>query len=252
MFFGRLGEMKNTTIFAICLFLPVLLAAQEASTLRKNYELGVNGATLLGGLMGGATDRLTEAVFFKYKMPNFWLRASFQRQATIAEGWGDQHIIGTELVEINSGNFRSGAFGTLGVEWRKALRNRVEFTYGADFVLGRSAERWVQSEARSSDYGVKQLVNGQPLYDARFGSSNEMIRNEQTANQFGGRLSAGLKIDLHTRWFLHFQSSVGALLQSGERAYVNRYTGEALAYRYTTFLRQRLPVLNEMALYFRF
>lgn len=125
MFFGRLGEMKNTTIFAICLFLPVLLAAQEASTLRKNYELGVNGATLLGGLMGGATDRLTEAVFFKYKMPNFWLRASFQRQATIAEGWGDQHIIGTELVEINSGNFRSGAFGTLGVEWRKALRNRV-------------------------------------------------------------------------------------------------------------------------------
>lgn len=101
------------------------------------------------------------------------------------------------MVQISSGDFRNGAFGTLGVEWRKALFNQVEFTYGADLVLGRSAARWVRSEARSSDYSVKQMVNGQPLYDARFGSSSEMIRNEWTANQFGARLTGGLKMDLH-------------------------------------------------------
>lgn len=55
LFYARLGEIKNTTIFAICLFFPVLLTAQEASTSKKKYEMGVNGATLLGGLMGGAT-----------------------------------------------------------------------------------------------------------------------------------------------------------------------------------------------------
>lgn len=252
LFYARLGQMNILKIFATFFFLPGLLFAQEANTSPKKYEVGLNGAVLVGGLMGSASERLTQAVFVKYRLPNLWLRGSFQQYAPVAGGWVDQNLLGTELVQVNSITRRNGSFGTLGLEWRKVLRKQVEFTYGADLVYGRSAEMRVQSETRSSDFSVKQIVNGQPLYDARFGPVAEMLRDERTADQVGARLSAGLKIDLHTRWFVHFQSSVGALLHSGQRDYVNRYTNERLTYGYTTFIWQKLPVLNEMALYFRF
>ena len=252
MFFARLGPMNSIKIFAILFFLPGLLFAQEANTSSKKYEVGVNGAVLVGGLMGSASERLTQAVFVKYRLPNFWLRGSFQQYAPVASGWVDQTLLGTELVQINSITRRNGSFGTFGLEWRKVLRKQVEFTYGADLVYGRSAEMRVQSEARSSDFSVKQIVNGQPLYDARFGPMTEMLRDERTADQVGARLTAGLKIDLHTRWFVHFQSSLGYLYNSEERNYLNKYTNVQLRDGNASFMRQRLPLLNEMAVYFRF
>lgn len=81
--------MHYLKIFAICLCFPFLLEAQDSAAPAKRFELGLNGATLVGGHMGGASDRLTEAVYLKYKPSNFWLRGSFQRHATIALGWAD-------------------------------------------------------------------------------------------------------------------------------------------------------------------
>lgn len=252
VFWVRFSPMKYTTIFAICLLFPVLLAAQEANTSSKKLELGVNGATLVGGLMGGATDRLPEAVFVKYKLPNFWMRGSFQRHAVIATGWSDQNVIANELVAIRSSNRRRGSFGTLGVEWRKPLHKQVQFTYGADLLYGRTAEIWSQTEERATDFTVERVVNGQPAYDARFGPTAEMIRAELSAHQLGARLTSGLKVDLHKYWFLHFQCSYAYLYSSEQMESFNKYAGTQRVEQKAKFMRQQLPLFNELALYFRF
>lgn len=244
--------MNSIKILVILFFLPGLLFAQEANTSSKKYELGVNGATLIGGLMGGASDRLPEAVFVKYKLPNFWLRGSFQRHAVIATGWSDQNVIGNELVAIRSSNRRRGSFGTLGVEWRKPLHKQVQFTYGTDLLYGRTEDIWSQTEERATDFTVERIVNGQPAYDARFGPTAEKIRAELSANQLGARLTAGLKVDLHKRWFMHFQCSYAYLYSSERMESFNNYAGTQRVEQHAKFMRQQLPLFNELALYFRF
>jgi len=244
--------MNSIKILVILFFLPGLLFAQEANTSSKKYELGVNGATLIGGLMGGASDRLPEAVFVKYKLPNFWLRGSFQRHAVIATGWSDQNVIGNELVAIRSSNRRRGSFGTLGVEWRKPLHKQVQFTYGTDLLYGRTEDIWSQTEERATDFTVERIVNGQPAYDARFGPTAEMIRAELSANQLGARLTAGLKVDLHNRWFMHFQCSYTYLYSSERMESFNNYAGTQRVEQHAKFMRQQLPLFNELALYFHF
>lgn len=244
---------KTSAIFLLALC-SASSWAQEATTVNKKHELGVNGSKIVGLLLGAAPEMQPWSIHYKQQRDKYWLRASLRYEQSRPENWITSSIEDSVLLRRFNRFDSWGVAATLGIEKRRSLGKDWSFTYGADLVLRHQQSSSFGSEKRYSEYTVTTDALFGPLYSPAGNTvtSKDIYNNQLRSQQVGAQVSAGLHYLINPQWALHFQVNAGMVMGLGTYRTRNYVTGEANDSQ--LFVREmlRTPGFNEITLYYRF
>ncbi len=220
----------------------------------KKHEVGINPMDVAGVLFGAMPDRQPMSLHYKYNLGASWLRTGIYFDNFWATSTFTQRLEDTMLVQRFDRSDAWALSGSLGIEKRRPLPNNFVFTYGADFVFRYYRRTGSVRELLYDNFRIDSASSGSPQYFRNGAAidSRDLREDLTQSRQYGLRLTAGLQHYLHPNWIVHLQGSLAYFYGRELQTSYFPATGMTVGSTFNNFEWQRWPLVNELAVYYRF